>query len=93
MPSALAGGRGFVSDQYSATVTVFDLATLMPVRSIETGYFPEGVAASADGRFVYVANWESNTLSVIDAEKLAVVAEIEVGDGPRAFGAFIRSKP
>ena len=39
---------------------------------------------------IIVANWESNTLSIIDAEKLMVIGEIKVGDGPRAFGAFLR---
>jgi YVTN family beta-propeller protein len=37
-----------------------------------------------------VANWESNTLSIIDAATLRVVGEVKVGDGPRAFGTFLR---
>ena len=87
---ALAGGRGFVTDQYSGTVTVFDLATLKPEGRIEVGDHPEGIAASADGRRVVVANWGTNTLSVIDAATLAVVREIGTDDSPRAFGDFLR---
>ncbi|WP_425529808.1 YncE family protein, partial [Stenotrophomonas maltophilia] len=62
---ALAGGRGFVTDQYSGTVTVFDLDALKVVKTIEVGDHPEGIAASPDGTKLYAANWGSNTLSVI----------------------------
>jgi YVTN family beta-propeller protein len=87
---ALAQGRGFVTDQYDGTVSVFDLSTLAPVRPITVGDYPEGIAATADGRRIIVANWESNSISVIDAVELKVTGEIKVGDGPRAFGAFLR---
>ena len=87
---ALAQGRGFVTDQYDGKVSVFDLATLQPVKRITVGDYPEGIEATADGKQVVVANWESNTLSVIDAAELRVIGEVKVGDGPRAFGAFLR---
>ena len=90
---ALAQGKGFVTDQYSGTVSVFDLATLKPLARIEVGDYPEGIETSRDGRAVYVANWESNTLSVIDAATLRVTATLATGDGPRAFGSFLRSAP
>jgi YVTN family beta-propeller protein len=51
---------------------------------------PEGIAATSDARRIIVANWESNSLSIIDAAELKVTDEIKVGDGPRAFGAFLR---
>src|SRR3712207_8566753 len=34
---ALAGGRGFVTDQYASTVTVFDAATHEVVRKVSVG--------------------------------------------------------
>jgi YVTN family beta-propeller protein len=40
-----------------------------------------------------VANWFSNQLSVIDTEALEVIDEFETGDGPRAFGSFLRETP
>ena len=47
--------------------------------------------ASADGRFVYVANWDSNTLSIIDAQVLTVaVGSLGAGSSPRGFGTFLR---
>jgi YVTN family beta-propeller protein len=60
------------------------------VKRITVGDYPEGIAATADGKRIIVANWESNTLSIIDAAELKVTGEVKVGDGPRAFGAFLR---
>src|SRR5450631_1501924 len=62
---ALAQGRGFVTDQYDGTVSVFDLASLAPVKRVTVGDYPEGIMATADAQRIIVANWESNTLSII----------------------------
>lgn len=95
-PYAVALGRGkaFVTDQYAGTVSVFDTGTLAPLETIMVDAYPEGIEADREGRFVYVACWEDNTLVKIDAETLEVVGKLaEVGDGPRAFGAFLREMP
>jgi YVTN family beta-propeller protein len=60
------------------------------VGRIDVGEYPEGIEAAADGSRVYVASWFGNTLGVIDVDGLTLKAEIPVGDGPRAFGAFVR---
>jgi YVTN family beta-propeller protein len=88
---ALAQGRAFVTDQYAETVSVFDTETLAPVAKVQVGEYPEGIAASRDGKTVYVANWFSDELWSIAADSLEVVAKAKTGDGPRAFGAFIRA--
>ncbi len=87
---ALTGGRAFVTDQYGGTVSTFDTATLAPGPRIAVGDYPEGIAASRDGRRIYVANWESNTLSIIDTATLTVVGQVRTADGPRAFGDFLK---
>nr|WP_238182613.1 beta-propeller fold lactonase family protein [Methylobacterium trifolii] len=87
---ALATGRGFVTDQYSGTVTVFDAATLATIATIDVGDHPEGIAAGKDGKTVYVANWGDNTLTLIDTTTLKPTGTIPTGDGPRAFGDFLR---
>ncbi|MHC2279865.1 YVTN family beta-propeller protein [Bradyrhizobium diazoefficiens] len=46
--------------------------------------------ATADGKRIIVACWESNTLDIIDTTELKVIGEVKTGDGPRAFGAFLR---
>ena len=85
---AFAGGRGFVTNQYDGTLTVFDPATLTVQDEIAVGDYPEGIGALPDGDGVAVANWESDTLVVVDAETLAITAEIGLPSGPRAFGQF-----
>src|SRR5262249_51708673 len=87
---ALAGGRAFVTNQYAGTVSVFDLATFAPLATIAVGGHPEGIAADPAGTYVYVACWFDNVLQRIDVAKLAVAGEAAVGDGPRAFGLFLR---
>ena len=41
--------------------------------------------AHADADTAYVSNWKSNTISVIDTDKLQVVKTIEVGQRPRGI--------
>jgi len=53
------------------------------------GEYPEGINTSTDGMGIVVANWFSNSLSIIDAQTLEVTEELKTGDGPRAFGLFI----
>jgi len=87
---ALAGGRAFVTNQYTSTVSVIDLASMKSIKSIPVGDHPEGIAADPAGKYVYVACWFDNVLMRIDSDKLAVEGEAAVGDGPRAFGLFLR---
>jgi YVTN family beta-propeller protein len=54
------------------------------------GGYPEGIAMHPAGDRVYVANWFTNELSIIDTRTLQVVGTIPTaGDGSRAFGQFI----
>lgn len=85
---AFAQGLGFVSNQYDCSITVFD-DTFTVIARIETGDYPEGIAATADGRQIVVANWFTDTVTLIDAQTLTVSAVIDVPAGPRAFGLFI----
>lgn len=90
---AFAGGRGFVTNQYAESVTVFDAASYAVLTTIMVGEYPEGIAATADETRVLVANWFSDTVSVIDVQTLTVVQDIDMPEGPRAFGAFIAAMP
>jgi YVTN family beta-propeller protein len=46
-----------------------------------------------DSRFVYVANFGSNNVSVIDTSTNMVVAAVGVGTFPFAYGIFIVPPP
>nr|WP_207102672.1 YncE family protein [Paracoccus shandongensis] len=85
---AFAGGRGFVTNQYAGTLTVFDPATLAVLAEVPIGDYPEGISPLPDGKALAVANWDSDTLVLIDAESLEITAEIDMPPGPRAFGQF-----
>jgi YVTN family beta-propeller protein len=87
---ALAHGKGFVTDQYGGTVTVFDQSTLAPIKRIDACDHPEGIEPDADGTNVYLACWGDDVLLRIDPRSLAVTGTVTVGAGPRAFGKFIR---
>lgn len=87
---ALTSGKGFVTDQYVGTVTVFDTAVLQPLKTIEACDHPEGIEADATGSAVYVACWGDNQLLKIDPATLEITGKADVGDGPRAFGKFLR---
>jgi len=50
---------------------------------------PYGMAVHPAGTFVYVANLNSNTVSVIDTATNKVTATVTVGERPVAFGQFI----
>jgi YVTN family beta-propeller protein len=46
------------------------------------------MAITPDGKKLYVANGRSNSVSVIDTDKLAVSTEVKVGEMP--WGVVIR---
>ena len=87
---ALTAGRGFVTDQYSGTVSVFDIASGAIQKVLDACDHPEGIEADADGAHVFVACWGDNIVLKIDAKTLQILSKAAVGDGPRAFGKFIR---
>lgn len=63
-------------------VVVLDAATLETKQSIGVGAQPAEVTFSKDGKYVFVANGGSNTVSVIDANTKEVVKTIDVGEDP-----------
>lgn len=100
--TALAQAQPFayVTNANSNNVSVIDTATNTEVdvdgnsgngiTRITVGSLPEGVAVTPDGGFVYVANLDSDNVSVIDTSTNTVTDTVSVGDGPFAFGQFIR---
>ncbi|MBA4063247.1 MAG: hypothetical protein C0501_05960 [Isosphaera sp.] len=64
----------------SGTVSVVEKAggAWKQTKTVRVGLHPSGMAVSPDGRFVYVANANSDTVSVIDAKTDAVVETVDV---------------
>jgi YVTN family beta-propeller protein len=74
-PVAVAPDTG-VADQGSVSVLAAAPGRWKQVKTIRVGAHPSGMAASPGGRFVYVANANSDTVSVIDTHRDEVVETI-----------------
>ncbi len=57
-------------------IYIFDRATFEVVRVIDDGVQTLHPEFTADGRFVYVADWQGNAVRVYDAETFEKVAEV-----------------
>ncbi len=65
-----------VANQGSVSVLGLDSGRWQVLKSVPVGLHPSGLAASPHGRFVYVANANSDTVSVLDTHTDAVVETI-----------------
>ncbi len=63
------------------------------IATINVGVQPNGVSITPDGTEAYVANYGSNSVSVIDILTKTVKTTVSVGGNPVAFGAFIGRPP
>jgi YVTN family beta-propeller protein len=94
------GKRAYVSSLKDGVVTVIDLPGGV-AGDVATGKGAEGIDVTPDGREIWVVNRDADTISVIDAKSLKVVATIPgshfpirvriTPDGKRALVAFTES--
>ncbi|HLG16460.1 MAG TPA: cytochrome D1 domain-containing protein [Blastocatellia bacterium] len=73
------------------TMSIIDPATLQTVAVVPTGEAPHEVAASADGRLAFVANYGTgpkpgNTISVIDVAARKELRRVDLGPLTRPHG-------
>ena len=80
------GGTVWSTSRMNSHVYVYSLPELDLVAGIRTGLDPDWITFTPDGRFAYVANAISNTVSVIDAVKFEEIAQIPVGESPKRNG-------
>jgi len=76
------GGRAFVANIGSGSVSVLDLRAGTAVADIPTGQGAEGVDVSPDGREVWVSNRGADTITVIDAGSLKPLATLPAAGFP-----------
>lgn len=86
------GTRLYICDQglllgrpASNQVFVMDIPNETIIDSVRVGNAPHGVVVSPDGKTVYITSTEDNTVNVIDAATLEVVATIPVGIEPNGI--------
>ncbi len=92
-----SGSRAIVNKKTgiasTGTVSVIDLETRRVIKDIDVGLHPSGTAFSPDGLRLYIANANSDTISVIDTAKDSVVQtlsakpmdELPFGSAPNAL--------
>ncbi len=68
--------RIYCSNMTAGSVSAFDFATGEKLADIPTGKECEGVGVSPDGRWIVAGNRAEDTISIIDAESLKVVARV-----------------
>jgi len=84
------GDRAYVTSRRGkGTLSVIFLKEERPPVVIETGPGAEGLAVTPDGREIWVANRQVETISVVDAESLKIVATLD----SRPFAGRIEMSP
>jgi DNA-binding beta-propeller fold protein YncE len=75
----LVDSRGIAS---SGTVCRVDLKTGKMLEQVETGLHPAGLALSGDGKTLFVANANSDTVTLLETDKLRVLQSLPVRPDP-----------
>lgn len=98
-PTALAmhpdGGTLYVSLNMASpvtalsTVSVVDTATRTQTLQIGGFWSAVGLSVHPNGDHLYVVDWDTDTVSVVDTSTNTIVNTIPVGYGPQAFGDFL----
>lgn len=101
-PFAVHGGPKFSGDgrfvyvmSRDGWVQKYDLWSLSEVGRIRAGLNSRNIALSADGKWIAVANYLPQTLSLVSAEDLRVVEVIDVASGgqPSRVSAVYQAPP
>jgi PQQ-dependent catabolism-associated beta-propeller protein len=74
----------FVSDEASDCVNAVDGATLKPIECIHVGQRPRGLVASKDGKLLYVAVGNGNSIAIVDTRTRKVLRSFPTPD-PETF--------
>ena len=72
-----------VNSRLNSAVYMYSLPDLKLMGSVEVGKAPDWVTLTPDSKFAYVANAQSNSVSVIDIKSLKEVTRIPVGQVPK----------
>ncbi len=72
-----------VNSRLNGSVYMYSLPDLKLLGSVEVGHAPDWVTLTPDGKFAYVANAQSNSVSVLDIKAMKEVARIPVGQVPK----------
>ena len=71
--------RGYTSNGFSSTVSIFELSSLRVLGTLPTEKKPDAILYDAASQRVFVANGASGTLTVIDARTDSVIGTVLIG--------------
>jgi len=72
-----------VNSRLNSSIYTYSLPELKLLGAVEVGKSPDWVTLTPDGKFAYVANAASNSVSVVDIKALREVTRIPVGEVPK----------
>lgn len=75
-------GAVFVCNEGGHELWELDPETLLLRRSVAVGQHPHSVILGGDGKHLYVSNWGSRSVSIVEQEKFTRVRDITVGIRP-----------
>ncbi|WP_076999024.1 PxKF domain-containing protein [Variovorax sp. KK3] len=84
--AVLAAPFAYVPRPYNDDLAIIDVATNQVVKFLPVGDFPQGVAISPTGDFIYIMNFSGHSISVVSGATHTVVATIEL-EGMPSSGA------
>ena len=76
------GGRAFVANIGSGSVTAIDLVQGTKLADIETGEGAEGIAVTPDGNEVWITNRAADSISIVDPRSLEIVETVACSGFP-----------
>ena len=79
------GTKYFVSNYYDFTVRSVPIAGGFP-QTIAVGNYPAGMSLSEDGSQLWVTNYGTDNMSVINTSNNSLINTIGIGSGPISFG-------
>lgn len=77
------GSRLWSTSKPNSHVYAYSLPDLEYLGGVEVGHDPDWLTMTPDGRYLYAANAGSNTVTVIDTERMDAVETIGVGQVPK----------
>lgn len=84
-PSAFAQTRAWVGNFKDGTVSIVDTQSAAVVGTIAVGAGPHGMAASPDGRNVFVSLDGDSAVAVVDTATERMTGRVEVGRAPHGL--------
>ena len=86
---AAQDGELLVTNKSENTLSFIDLATGEELARVATGPNPHEVATTPDGQLAFVANYGSNSLTVVDVRDREVQGTVELGEYSRPHGIVV----